>query len=157
MASNLSATLAGTRATFLLELALDRAHLKARLAARLLDERTRRGMGDARKFPQPKMADLIGYSLRQYQRLEDAEDSSMPSFADMEEIAAKLEFDMAELFADEPEETPAEDVTPSPSPGDVGELRRELAHLRGALQRAQDETRQSLAEIRSLLEQRRSA
>lgn len=108
MAANLSATRDGGRSTFLLEVALDRARMKQRLAAALLAQRVERGGGDARRFPQPAMAQLLGYSLRQYQRLEDPDDPNLPTWNNIESIGDKLGLNASELFGDEPEgEQPA--------------------------------------------------
>lgn len=98
MASNLSATRDVGRATFLLEVALDRARMKERLAAVLLAERAKRGHGDPRRFAQPAMADLLGYSLRQYQRLEDPDDPNLPGWSKLEAIADKLGLEASGLF-----------------------------------------------------------
>lgn len=97
----MSATRRDGRATFLLEMALDKARMKARLAAVLADERRQRGNGDPRRFPQPEMAALLGYSLRQYQRLEDAGDPSLPTWDDLTAILTKIERDPSEIFADD--------------------------------------------------------
>lgn len=115
MARNLTATRDGGRATFLLEVALDRALVKQRLAAALLAERERRGGGDARRFPQPQMALLLGYSLRQYQRLEDGNDQSLPSWSDLDRIADTLGLDAGELFG----EVSREDGPPAPASGGI--------------------------------------
>lgn len=104
----MTATPGVTRGTFLLEVALDRARVKQRLAAALTRERERRGGDDARRFPQPKMAELLGYSLRQYQRLEDPDDPSLPRWDDLEKIADKLGLEGDELFGD----ATAEPTTP---------------------------------------------
>lgn len=74
--------------------------MKERLAAVLLAERVKRGHGDARRFAQPAMADLLGYSLRQYQRLEDPDDPNLPGWGKLEAIADKLGLEAAELFGD---------------------------------------------------------
>lgn len=148
----LAATTGGGRATFLLEMALDRARLKERLAARLFAERAARGHGDARRFPQPEMARLIGYSIRQYQRLEDPDDQSLPSFADLERIAGVLEFDVADLFADDDRV----EVTPS-SDDEIAELRAEVAAALRQVEAERAEIREQLARIESLLTKRRSA
>lgn len=110
----MSATSGGGRSTFLLEVALDRARLKQRLAETLIDERTRRGRGDARQFPQPQMADLLGYSLRQYQRLENPDDPNLPTWSGIEAIAERLSIDAADLFASaETPDTPLTDAAES--------------------------------------------
>lgn len=115
MARQMSATRRDGLSTFLLEMALDKARMKARLAAVLLDERTRRGLGDARRYPQPEMARLLGYSLRQYQRLEDADDPSLPGWDDLTEILAKLERPETDVFgSDNISDAPAPAVQPDP-------------------------------------------
>lgn len=125
MARHVSATWSDAGATFLLEVALDRARLKQRLAAVLYEERVKRGGGDARRFPQPKMAALLDYSLRQYQRLEDPDDGGLPSWADLERIADRLDLDGATLFGDdEREPTATRDE-------EIHALREELAEVRG--------------------------
>lgn len=107
MARHLAATPHGGRATFLLEVALDRARMKARLAGILVAQRSERGGGDARRFPQPEMARLLGYSLRQYQRLEDANDPSLPSWSDLERIMGILDLDAAAIFEPYDDEQPS--------------------------------------------------
>lgn len=97
----------------MLEVALDRSRMKERLADALIQERTRRGGGDARRFPQPKMAELLGYSLRQYQRLEDAEDGGLPSWENLDAIAEKLGLSPSDLFDDDPGQ-PARRAEPAP-------------------------------------------
>lgn len=101
MARHMSATPLVGLSTFLLEMALDKARMKGRLASVLVDERRKRGHGDAKRFPQPKMAELLGYSLRQYQRLEDADDGSLPSWDDLTEILAKLDRPPSDIFGDD--------------------------------------------------------
>lgn len=64
----------------------------------LREERVRRGGGDGRRFPQPVMADLLGYSLRQYQRLEDPGHPSLPPRRKLELIARRLGLDTSRLF-----------------------------------------------------------
>jgi len=113
MAANLSATHDVGRSTFLLEVALDRARMKQRLAAALLAQRVERGGGDARRFPQPAMAQLLGYSLRQYQRLEDPDDPNLPTWNNIEAISAKLNLNASAIFGeDEPVEEPPAPATP---------------------------------------------
>jgi transcriptional regulator with XRE-family HTH domain len=143
MARHTSATLHDARATFLLEVALDRARLKQRLAEALHRERVRRGGGDARRFPQPKMAELLGYSLRQYQRLENSEDPNLPSWNDLERIAEVLELDAGELFASEEPEGVSRDA-------EVRVLREELAESRGQYAALERE----IQELRRLFEER---
>lgn len=75
--------------------------MKERLAAVLLAERAKRGHGDARRFAQPAMADLLGYSLRQYQRLEDPDDPNLPGWSKLEAIADKLGLEASGLFGDD--------------------------------------------------------
>jgi hypothetical protein len=140
MARHLAATSSGGRATFLLEVALDRARMKTRLAGVLAEERARRGGGDARRYPQPQMAQLLGYSLRQYQRLEDPEDPSLPGWNDLERIMEILELDASAIFGDRDE---AVDVA---TPGDVVDLRE----LRDELARHHDEVIERLDRIEEL-------
>lgn len=142
MTRQMSATRRDGRATFLLEMALDKARMKARLAAVLADERRQRGNGDPRRFPQPEMAALLGYSLRQYQRLEDPDDPSLPTWDDLTAILAKLERDPAEIFADDEElaleAAVASESAATPDPAAAGvEASRELRVLVEALLRAQ--------------------
>lgn len=117
MASNVSATRRDGLSTFLLEMALDKARMKERLAAVLLEERKKRGHGDARRFPQPEMASLLGYSLRQYQRLEDPNEGSMPVWGDLYEILDKLGRPHTDIFGDE-EPPPVEPPPDEPESGD---------------------------------------
>jgi hypothetical protein len=137
----MAATRDGGRATFLLEVALDRARTKARLAGVLLQERARRGGGDARRFPQPQMAALLGYSLRQYQRLEDPEDTSLPGWNDLERIMGRLELDASTIFDDDLQQDV--DVATADDVVDLRELRDELA-------RRHDEVMARLDEIAEL-------
>lgn len=125
MTRHVAATAERGLATFLLEMALDRSRIKARFAAMLLDERTARGDGDARRFPQPEMAKLLGYSLRQYQRLEDPDNASMPGWRGINNILATLGRDEDDVFT-----SPGENKTP-PASADVQEqLWEALAMLR---------------------------
>ena len=101
----MTATRDDVRSTFLLELALDRAHLKKRFAALMLSGRTKRGYGDARKYPQPEMARELGVSLRQYQRWEDPDHPSMPTFPGVTKLCERLGVDTSILFT-EPEPEP---------------------------------------------------
>ena len=128
MARMMSATRGDARATFLLEVALDRARLKQRLAETLLRERVERGGGEARRFPQPRMAELLGYSLRQYQRLEDPNDASLPTWTDLERIADRLDLDASEIFGD-----PTPDVGAVSQDDELHALREELGEVRGQL------------------------
>jgi transcriptional regulator with XRE-family HTH domain len=59
------------------------------LADLLREGRKRLGGGDPRGLPQPRMADLLGVSLRQYQRWERG--SSRPSARGLERIARTLD------------------------------------------------------------------
>lgn len=54
----------------------------------LQQRRVELGGGDARRFPQPRMAELLGVSLRQYQRWERG--SSRPSARAVERIKQTL-------------------------------------------------------------------
>jgi len=132
----MSATRRDGLATFLLEMALDKARMKARLAAVLADERRQRGKGDPRRFPQPEMAALLGYSLRQYQRLEDESDPSLPSWDDLNAILEKLGRDAGDIFADDDEPADAPPATPDRAEAGVEET-RELRALVEALLRAE--------------------
>ena len=60
----------------------------ADLAVALRNERAVLGGGDATRFPQPRMAELLGVSLRQYQRWERG--VSVPRPRDIERIVATL-------------------------------------------------------------------
>jgi transcriptional regulator with XRE-family HTH domain len=134
----MSATQLGGLSTFLLEMALDKARMKGRLAAVLQDERRIRGRGDARRFPQPEMARLLGYSLRQYQRLEDPDDGSLPTWDDLNEILAKLGRPQSDIFAEESDEPPLNGelgATPDPPEAATVEETRDLRILVDALLR----------------------
>lgn len=144
MARHAAATLEVTRGTFLLEVALDRARLKARLAEALLRERTRRGGGEARRFPQPKMAAELGYSLRQYQRLEDPNEPGIPNWDDLERIVERLGINPAEIFDDATDEPPTH-------PGDEDDD-PQMQILR-ALEALRESARESQA-LQSRLEER---
>lgn len=97
--------------TFLLEMALDESRMRERFAAKLLAERTRRGGGDARRYPQPQMAELLGTTLRSYQGWEAGE--RMPRWRNLERIAATLAWNVSELFEDDelPPEPEADRLT----------------------------------------------
>lgn len=95
---NIAATRDSVRATFLLEVALDEARTRQRVADFLLQERSRRGHGDARRFPQPKMADLLGVSLRTYQHWEAAD--TMPTWRNLEEVAGRLKVDVTDIIGE---------------------------------------------------------
>lgn len=131
----MSATWSGGRARFLLEVALDRSRMKERLADALIQERTRRGNGDPRRFPQPKMAELLGYSLRQYQRLEDPEDGGLPSWENLDAIAERLGLNPADLFDDASAAKPV--VEPEPD-------------LRARLQKVEERLSKSEALLRRI-------
>lgn len=129
-------------------MALDRARLKQRLSAALIKERTQRGNGDARRFPQPKMAELLGYSLRQYQRLEDPNDGNLPSWDSLETILDKLGLSSDDIFGGDD----ATDVTTPPTPllpgeggvaaAEVHELLDEVRQVHAELGQLRDEVRQ---------------
>lgn len=138
MARHLAATHDGCRASFLLEVALDRARIKQRLAAILFAERERRGGGDARRFPQPEMARLLGYSLRQYQRLEDPDDQNLPNWSDLERIMGVLDLDATAIFENG-------QVPPTPPPPN------ELRELRDHLDRQHEETLRHVQALESTL------
>lgn len=143
MTRSLSATGNGGRATFLLEVALDRARIKQRFAKLLYDERVRRGGGDARRFPQPEMAQLLGIGMRQYQRWEDPDDGSLPYWRNIEAIGEKLDVDVSDLFNAVQQLEPEE----SPEPADLASLRRELATEIGRLRDVTDQLEERLAEL----------
>ena len=84
--------------TFLLEMALDEAHIRERLAALLLAERAKRGGGDARRFPQPRMAALIEVETRAYQDWEAG--VRIPKWSNLEKIAEVLKLEVADLVGD---------------------------------------------------------
>lgn len=126
MARHVAATRDGGRATFLLEVALDRARTKARLAAILRSERAQRGAGEASRFPQPEMARLLGYSLRQYQRLEDPDDPSLPRWNELERIMGELGLPASEIFSDD---VPASSARATADDGVQATLRRVLDQL----------------------------
>lgn len=121
-----SATTARQRATFLLEVALDEAQIKERLAAALREWRGRRSQLDVYAE--------TGLSYRQYQRLENAQ--SLPRWRTLEAIAERTGIDLADIVGDGEER---ETLTSSESDG----LREELAEVRG-----------ELAELRRLFEER---
>lgn len=161
MARHTSATVNGGFSTFLLEVAFDRAGVKRRLAAALVAERTRRGGGDARRFPQPEMARELGYSLRQYQRLEDPDDPNLPSWKNVEAIAEKLGLDTTVIFDDGVVD---EQVTPSSDAETIAALREEVGRLQQEVQASRQDTqagrrevKQLLERVEALLETRRSA
>jgi hypothetical protein len=139
MARQMSATRRDGLATFLLEMALDKARMKARLASVLLEERQQRGHGDARRFPQPAMAALLGYSLRQYQRLEDPDEGSLPLWEDLTQILAKLGRPDSDIFGEDADAAdPAEslELEPSPNPNTPNpDLAEELAALGAKIDR----------------------
>lgn len=140
MARHTAATLPDARGTFLLEVALDRARVKQRLAIALVDERSRRGGGDARRFPQPEMARELGYSLRQYQRLENPDDPSLPRWGELEQIAERLGLDADRLFGDDGDEPPTPPVGAPAGDLDalfveVRNVAEEVRQLRAAVRR----------------------
>lgn len=88
----------------------------------LRDERSRLGGGDPTRFPQSRMAGLLGVSLRQYQRWEHGE--SRPTVAGIERIRRAL-------AEHEAREAPAGIVAQVESMQDeIRALRAELAALR---------------------------
>jgi transcriptional regulator with XRE-family HTH domain len=134
MARHMSATRDSGRATFLLEVALDRARMKTRLARLLFEERVKRGGGDAHRFAQPEMARLIGYSARQYQRLENADDPSLPGWRDLERIMEKLDLDPSAIFSEEENEP---EVSAPTGDGQADRLEAQIARLIGLLEAEQ--------------------
>jgi hypothetical protein len=87
------------------------------------------------------MAQLLGYSLRQYQRLEDPEDPSLPGWNDLERIMGRLELDASTIFDDDLQQDV--DVATADDVVDLRELRDELA-------RRHDEVMARLDEIAEL-------
>jgi transcriptional regulator with XRE-family HTH domain len=129
----MTATRERARATFLLQVALDEARTRQRIAAALLAARARLGGGDARRFPQPKMAEVLGVSLRTYQHWEAAE--TMPRWRNLEEIADRLEVDVSELVGS----GDAGQATESDGSRDLQrQILEELSALRADLRRLLD-------------------
>lgn len=64
------------------------------IACVLREGRVQLGGGDPRRFPQPRMADLLGVSLRQYQRWERG--ASRPSARAVERIERALSGEQAQ-------------------------------------------------------------
>lgn len=122
MARNATATFNVARATFLLEMALDRAQMKERLARVLLEERTKRGHGDPRRFPQPEMARLLSVALRTYQRWEAPDDPMLPYWRNLEQIAATLDRDLADLVGDADQDAAAALVPATDRAEEVADL-----------------------------------
>ncbi|HWH05400.1 MAG TPA: hypothetical protein VNT23_03055 [Gaiellaceae bacterium] len=91
------------------------------LACALREVRATLGGGDATRFPQPRMADLLGVSLRQYQRWETG--ASQPPTRERERILDMLA--RAELVEREP--------APSPVHAELVALRRQVERLRSEL------------------------
>ena len=149
MACYKSATFDGVRGSLLLELALDRARLKERFAAMLLDERAQRGHGDARRYPQPKMAAELGLSLRQYQRWENPADPSMPGTEEMLKVCEAFSRSPSELFGEvEPVET---------EPIDAEQLGRAIAATRREVREMGSHLLSEIGAIRQELERDRRA
>ena len=105
----MSATWSDVRGSLLLAVALTRAQVKERFAAMLLSERTKRGHGDPRNYPQPEMARELNVSLRQYQRWEDANDPSMPGTGGLLKVCETLGRDPQEIYDDPEPEAVEED------------------------------------------------
>ena len=95
----------------------------------LLQGRRRLGGGDATRFPQPRMADLLGVSLRQYQRWERGD--SRPSSRAAERIVRTL-------------------ATEEPAPVEVASVVQQVEAL-------QEEIRALRAELAAIREQRSRA
>jgi transcriptional regulator with XRE-family HTH domain len=129
MARQMSATRRDGLATFLLEMALDKARMKARLASVLIEERTKRGHGDARRFPQPEMADLLDYSLRQYQRLEDPDSESLPNWDTLTRILDLLGRPSSDIFGDDEEAEIEGPEARSDGDGSSSDLEEAIADL----------------------------
>jgi transcriptional regulator with XRE-family HTH domain len=136
----MSATTLDGLSTFLLEMALDKRQMKERLAAVLLEERKTRGHGDPRRFAQPAMAGLLGYSARQYQRLENADDASLPVYSDLIEILEKLGRPTSDIFGEEDVEPETLDEPASSVSEDVrlGRLESTLERVLGLVQEVRD-------------------
>lgn len=124
MARLKSATRDGALSTFLLEVAFDRARMKKRFAAALLEQRAERGGGDPRRFPQPEMAALLGVGLRQYQRWEDPEDPSLPYWRNLEQIAEELNVDVAEIVGSDQQPVSVDDIPDDPEAPEADRLGR---------------------------------
>lgn len=80
------------------------------------------GGGDARRFPQPRMADLLGVSLRQYQRWERGD--SQPSAHAVERIRRALAAEGRR------EETAGIELRVEALQAEIRAIRAELAALR---------------------------
>lgn len=85
----------------------------------LLERRAALGGGDPKRFPQPRMAELLGVSLRQYQRWERGVSSPRPR--DAARIRATLR------HGDLPPEENRHVLT------ELASLKRQLAELRAEL------------------------
>jgi transcriptional regulator with XRE-family HTH domain len=115
--------------------------MKARFSTFLREERTRRGRGDARNFPQSEMARLLDVGLRQYQRWENPDDRSMPRWQGIEQIAEKLGVSVDEILGviDEPERPPGHSGTEVDALLDIVQrlerLESKIDHLQGELSR----------------------
>lgn len=77
-------------ATFLLEMALDQARIRQRIAERLTAWR------ESKNLIQPDAARVLGLSARQYQRLEKAQ--STPRWRTIEQVAERMEISVADLI-----------------------------------------------------------
>ena len=91
------------------------------LAQTLRELRARLGEGDATRFPQPRMANLLGVSLRQYQRWETG--ASRPPLRERERVLGMLA--RAELVE--------RGRAASPLQEELHALRRQVESLRGEL------------------------
>jgi hypothetical protein len=83
------------------------------------------------------MAALLGYSLRQYQRLEDPDEGSLPLWEDLTQILAKLGRPDSDIFGEDADAAdPAEslDLEPIPNPPNP-DLAEELAALGAKIDR----------------------
>lgn len=129
----MTATTARHRATFMLEVALDAANVRERLAAALREWRGTR--------PQLAVYQLTGLSYRQYQRVENAQ--SMPRWRNLEQLAERTGIDLAHVIGED-ESSPA---TPAQAAsGEQATMQRVLAELRD-LRVGQDEISQRLARL----------
>lgn len=82
------------------------------------------GGGDAKRFPQPRMADLLGVSLRQYQRWERGD--SQPSVHAIERIRRALDAEHGR------EDTASIEAQVVALQAEIQALRAELAALRSS-------------------------
>ncbi len=91
--------------------------------------RVQRGGGDPKRFPQPRMAELLGVSLRQYQRWERG--SSLPSARAVERIKQTLADEQSREHLHDVVGTQVESLQ-----SEMRALRAELDTLRASLRQA---------------------